>query len=68
MGSLLATMLDQQFTDLMEGDRYFFLWDQNLSPSEVDMIMNTRLSDIISRNTGLTSYCVSHGRIAVMAL
>jgi len=39
MGSLLATMLDQQFTDLMEGDRYFFFWDQNLSPSEVDMIM-----------------------------
>lgn len=53
MGSLLGTMLNDQFSRLMTGDRFFFMWDSELAQSEIDLLMNTRLSDVIGRNTSL---------------
>ena len=39
----------------MECDRFFFTWDQGLTQAEIDLIMDTRLSDILGRNTSLTN-------------
>lgn len=55
VGNLLGLLLEDQFNNLMTGDRYFFAWDGGLSQSEIDLIMNTRLSDILQRNTSLTN-------------
>ncbi len=54
VGELLATALAQQFTVLVEGDSFFFLFDPELDDIQ-DELKNTRLSDIILRNTTLTN-------------
>ena len=53
VGWVMEAMLNKQFTSLVEGDRFFYLWDSNLTQAEIDMISNTTLADIIARNTGL---------------
>ncbi len=53
VGTMLQTVISQQFLDLMVGDRFFYLWDDNLSVSDRSLIMSTRLSDVILRNTGI---------------
>ena len=53
VGWIMEKMLNKQFTNLVEGDRFFYLWDPNLTQDEIDMISNTTLADIIARNTGL---------------
>lgn len=55
VGHVLGLLLEDEFSRLMNCDRFFFTWDKGLSQSEIDMIMNTRLSDILLRNTSLTS-------------
>jgi peroxidase len=54
LGWLMESILQQQFTNLVEGDRFFYLWDPNLSQDEIDMITNTTLADVIARNSNLT--------------
>ena len=53
VGELLAATLINQFTALVEGDRLFFLFDPELDTLQEEL-MNTKLSDIILRNTSLT--------------
>ncbi|MEM9290736.1 MAG: peroxidase family protein [Acidobacteriota bacterium] len=49
VGELVGLILADQFAALRDGDRF---WYQNaLSPQEVRAVENTRLSDIIRRNT-----------------
>ena len=55
VGELLAVSMYDQFERLAEGDRFFFLYDQELSELEIEEIMNTTLADVILRNTELTS-------------
>jgi len=39
----------------MIGDRFFFMWDDELSQAEIGDILGTRLSDVIVRNTSITN-------------
>ena len=53
VGELAAAVIADQFTRLRDGDRF---WYQNLvSPERAGEIGSTRLSDVIERNTGLTT-------------
>lgn len=53
MGELFRTILADQFTRLRDGDRF---WYQNLfTGGQLEAIEQTSLSDIISRNTDITS-------------
>ena len=47
-------MLKAQFEKLRDGDYYFYLYDPNLPPLIKYQIKNTKFSDVIKRNTGLT--------------
>ena len=53
MGPTMSQVVADQFEKLMVGDRFFYLWDDELSATEIDAIMATQLSDIILRNTGI---------------
>ncbi len=55
VGPLIAATLRLQFSNLMEGDRFFYLWEEGISPLELKMLRQTRLSDIIRRNTTITN-------------
>ena len=50
-GPTVTAALTKQFSDLRDGDRFFYLGDSNLSSQEQAIITNTRLSDVIRRNT-----------------
>ena len=54
VGETFATILRDQFERVRDGDRF---WYQNraLDPMQIAMIENTRLSDIILRNTDIDS-------------
>ncbi|MEW4565943.1 peroxidase family protein [Bremerella sp. JC770] len=53
MGELFRTILSDQFTRLRDGDRF---WYQNVfTERELEAIEQTTLSDIITRNTEITS-------------
>lgn len=53
MGELFRTIIADQFTRLRDGDRF---WYQNLfTGRQLEAIEQTSLSDIIERNTGITS-------------
>ncbi len=54
IGLTLHNMLAEQFRRLRDGDYYFYLNDPVLM-SDIMEIENTSLSDIIERNTGLTT-------------
>jgi len=51
LGELFSTLLVIQFESLRDGDRFWF--ERTLSKRDLDMIQNTRLSDIIIRNTNI---------------
>ncbi|MCB0685967.1 MAG: T9SS type A sorting domain-containing protein [Saprospiraceae bacterium] len=53
-GPTAMTIIQHQFLSLRDGDRYYYEWDPTLTPSEIQEIKNTRLADIIRRNTGMT--------------
>lgn len=53
VGELIAASLIDQFTRLRDGDRFWYENDPNLTPDDITEISETRLSDIILRNTGL---------------
>ncbi|MDB5320508.1 MAG: peroxinectin precursor [Phycisphaerales bacterium] len=53
MGQTFRRILTDQFQRLRDGDRFWF--ERNFSGSQLDQLRNTRLSDIISRNTLTTN-------------
>lgn len=53
LGETLAELFKHQFEILRNGDRYYYDNDNQLTQEEKDMIRNTRLSDIILRNTDI---------------
>ncbi|TNE68382.1 MAG: T9SS type A sorting domain-containing protein [Bacteroidetes bacterium] len=53
-GPTAMTILSQQFTALRDGDRFYFENDPAFTPEEIAEIKNTRLADIIRRNTPIT--------------
>lgn len=50
-GITIKTVLEDQFQRLRDGDRFFFENDDELSASEKSQIRNTRLRDVIMRNS-----------------
>lgn len=51
MGEGLNTILKMQYDFLRDGDRYYYENDPALSADEIAIIKNTKLSEIILRNT-----------------
>jgi peroxidase len=51
MGEGLNTILKMQYNFLRDGDRYYYENDTAFSADEIDEIKNTKLSEIILRNT-----------------
>ena len=54
VGELAATVIARQFTQLAEGDRYFFKFDPELDDVR-DELLATRLSDVLIRNSNVQS-------------
>jgi hypothetical protein len=54
VGPIFQRIIAAQFSWLRDGDRFFWL-NQGFDPKTAAMIANTRLSDIILRNTDTTS-------------
>ena len=52
VGESIYAVLTQQFQSLRDGDRFYY--ENIFTPEEVQIIENTRLSDIIRRNTDTT--------------
>ena len=53
IGETMQAVLVDQFTRSRDGDRFYF--EHNFSGQQLTDILNTRLSDIILRNTNLTN-------------
>lgn len=51
VGELVFTVLKAQFEALRDGDRYWY--QRTLTPEEIEQVENTRLADIIRRNTAI---------------
>ena len=49
------TALEMQFRHLRDGDRFFYLLDDELTAEEKTMIRETTLADVIRRNTGVAT-------------
>jgi len=52
VGETIGTILQDQFTRLRDGDRFYF--EHSLLPAEAALIQQTTFSDIIRRNTDTT--------------
>ena len=52
-GELVNKIMRIQFTALRDGDRFYFMNDEGLTAQEKDIINNTRLGDVISRNSDM---------------
>jgi len=55
VGRTLHEMLRVQFEALRDGDYYFYLYDPYLPENIREQIKNTKFSDVIKRNTGLSN-------------
>ena len=55
VGPLVAAGLRVQFERLRDADRFWYERDPDFTPAELELLHNTRLSDIIMRNTDLTN-------------
>lgn len=53
LGSTLMTIIEKQFQDLRDGDRFYFEFDKYFSEDQLDLIRNTTMHDIIMRNTDI---------------
>ena len=52
-GHSVMKIMERQFALLRDGDRFYYEIDGGLTPSEIGEIKNTRLYDIIIRNSGI---------------
>jgi len=55
VGELIATVLSEQFTRLLVGDRFWYENDPDFTQAEINELRATQLSDIIRRNTSITN-------------
>jgi hypothetical protein len=55
VGPLVAAAFITQFENLRDGDRFWYEWDPDFTPAEIDALRSTHLSDIILRNTDITN-------------
>src|SRR5205823_10615973 len=55
VGPLVAAGLRFQFERLRDADRFWYERDPDFTPAEIYSLRNTRLSDIITRNTDITN-------------
>jgi hypothetical protein len=53
-GKTAMEIITQQFMALRDGDRYYYENDPAISPEDKQWIRNTKLADIIRRNTPVT--------------
>jgi hypothetical protein len=54
-GPTVMTIMEHQFALLRDGDRFYYENDEGLSQEKRDEIKNTRLVDVILRNSGTTN-------------
>ena len=54
IGPLANAIITEQFIRLRDGDRFWFELDPALTSTEKAMIRETKLSDILTRNTTYT--------------
>ncbi len=52
-GPTIRKIMEQQFSDLRDGDRFFYLNDPVLTEEEKDWIHNTTFRDVVVRNSGV---------------
>ena len=52
-GETVMKIMEIQFTNLRDGDRFYYENDSGLSSAEIDEIKNTRLADVIRRNSNV---------------
>ena len=52
-GETIMTIMIDQFSALRDGDRFYYLNDPALSPELKLLIQNTRLENLVCRNTGI---------------
>lgn len=52
-GQLTGLIIERQFQTLRDGDRYYYLNDDLLTPEDIEMIEGTTMSDLVLRNTGI---------------
>jgi len=55
VGELVYMVLQEQFTRLRDGDRYYYEHDPAFSADEINELKSTLLSDIIKRNTDIVN-------------
>lgn len=51
VGELVMTIMQRQFQNLRDGDRFYYESDYALTEDEKEIIKNTRLGDVIKRNS-----------------
>lgn len=54
-GQLIMTILKAQFSDLRDGDRFYYENDPGITELEKQQIKQTRLADLVRRNTELSA-------------
>ena len=59
IGQTLRRVLTAQFRRLRDGDRFYYQADPMLTPLEKNAVAQTRLGDIIGRNTGVNNIDVA---------
>ena len=52
-GETVMHIMEVQFSNIRDGDRYYFENDSGLSSQEIDEIKGTRLADVIRRNSNV---------------
>ncbi len=53
-GPTLHAIMSEQFANMRDGDRFYYEVDPDLSAEEKEMIKNTRIYDVVMRNTNVT--------------
>lgn len=54
MGRLLMTILEKQFQDLRDGDRFYYKFDPSFAAEELEAISSITLKDLVARNTNIS--------------
>jgi hypothetical protein len=54
MGELMMHIIRTQFRNLRDGDRFYFENEANFTDEEIEKIRNSKMRDIIMRNTSIT--------------
>ncbi len=54
LGPTAQALLLSEFERRMEGDRFFYLWDDDLTPLEIEWITSSSLANVIMTNSGVT--------------